>query len=202
MKIKKQIIIGLTGGIATGKSTVSKYLSTQYHLPVFDADIIAREAVAINTPILKNISRRYGDKILTVDNNLNRQELGKIIFNNPQEKQWLEQQIHPFVYQSFQKIISQSTAPIIVLVIPLLFEAKMTDLVSQIWVVSCSLEQEIDRLTQRNKLTFTEAMSRIESQIPLNKKVALADIVIDNNGNLKQLYSQIDQLMSSKFYKS
>lgn len=202
MKIKEQKIIGLTGGIATGKSTVAQYLFNKYHLPIFDADIIARQAVELDSPILKKIVDRYGRKITHQDGSLNRSRLGEIIFNNSLEKQWLENQIHPFVDDYFQGIIKSSHEPIIVFVIPLLFEAKMTDLVSEIWVVTCTFEQEIDRLINRNHLTLAEATARIKSQIPLAEKIKQADVVLNNQGNLQQLYSQIDLIMSSNFYKS
>lgn len=195
-------IIGLTGGIATGKSTVADYLHDKYSLPVFDADVIARLAVQLNSPILAQIVDRYGDTITHQDGSLNREQLGQIIFHDHQEKKWLENQIHPFVYDYFQDVIKQTNDPVIVFVIPLLFEAKMTDLVTEIWVVDCSLEQEVDRLIQRNKLTPSEARARINSQIPLQEKIKLADVVINNQGNLSELYTQIDQIMSSKIYKS
>ena len=195
-------IIGLTGGIATGKSTVSRYLEEKYKLPIYDADIIARQAVDKGSPILKKISDRYGQDILNQNGELNRSQLGEIIFNQPTEKQWLEQQIHPFVKNYFIEQIQQTNEPFIILVIPLLFEAKMTDLVTQIWVVTCSLEQQIYRLINRNNLTLTQAKTRINNQIPLAEKIKQADIVLDNQGILEDLHSQIDQVMSSKFYKS
>ena len=116
-------LIGLTGGIATGKSTVANYLATTYNLPILDADIYAREAVSINSPILTQIAQRYGQEILLVDGNLNRGKLGDIIFNQPQEREWVENIIHPYVKNLFLKTIEQSSAPTLVLVIPLLFEA-------------------------------------------------------------------------------
>ncbi len=202
MNKKSPKIIGLTGGIATGKSTVSQYLSDRYNLPIFDADIIAREAVELNSPILQKIVDRYGSNITNEDGTLNRSQLGQIIFNNKNEKKWLEKQIHPFVYNYFKSIIEQSNKPLIVFVIPLLFEAKMTDLVSEIWVVYCSLEQEIDRLVKRNNLTLSEAKTGIYSQIPLTEKIKQADVTINNQGDLMELYSEIDVIMSSYFYKN
>ena len=118
-------IIGLTGGIGTGKTTVSDYLTKTYQVPILDADIYAREAVSPNSPILQKILTRYGDNIITANGQLNRSTLGEIIFNNSAEKQWLEQQIHPFVYDCFIRDINTINKPIIVLVIPLLFEAKI-----------------------------------------------------------------------------
>ena len=122
-------IIGLTGGIATGKTTVANYLESAYNLPILDADIYARESVNVGSPIHKAIAERYGEQILLIDGSLNRQKLGEIIFNQPEERQWLESLIHPDVGDRFLKAIAASSAQILVLVIPLLFEARMTNLV-------------------------------------------------------------------------
>jgi dephospho-CoA kinase len=197
MKKGEQLIIGLTGGIATGKSTVSNYLAEKYLIPVLDADLIARTAVTINSPIFQNIVNRYGKNILLDDDNLNRKKLGQIIFNNQAEKTWLENQIHPFVVDFLQSQIKLLSNPIIVLSIPLLFEVKMTNLVNTIWVVTCNLSTQLSRLKRRNNLTEDEAISRINSQMPLAEKSTLADIVIDNSNNLADLYKQIDLIMSS-----
>ena len=186
-------IIGLTGGIACGKSTVSNYLENIYKIPVLDADIYAREAVEKGSAILERIFVRYGRKVKTEDNSLNRQQLGEIIFNNPEEKIWLESQIHPYVRECFKRHLEQLEAPIVVFSIPLLFEAKLTYLVTEIWVVSCGLEQQIQRLMTRNNLTREQAIARINNQMPLAEKIALADIVLDNSGDLEALYTQIDR---------
>lgn len=185
-------LIGLTGGIATGKTTVSNYLTAKYHLPVLDADVYAREAVAEDSPILQSIFRRYGDKVKLADASLDRTALGEIVFNDPQEKQWLENQIHPYVRDRFEQELSKINNNTIVLSIPLLFEAQLTNLVTEIWVVSCDRSLQIARLQQRNGLTAKQAQARIDSQIPLAEKIAAADIVLDNNGDLTDLYAQID----------
>ncbi|MFO0147962.1 MAG: dephospho-CoA kinase [Microcystis sp.] len=186
-------IIGLTGGIACGKSTVSNYLENIYKIPVLDADIYAREAVEKGSAILERIFQRYGRKVKTEDNSLNRQQLGEIIFNNPEEKIWLESQIHPYVRECFKRHLEQLEAPIVVFSIPLLFEAKLTHLVTEIWVIYCSFEQQIQRLMTRNNLTREQAIARINNQMPLAEKIALADIVLDNSGDLEALYTQIDR---------
>ena len=186
-------IIGLTGGIACGKSTVSHYLENIYKIPVLDADIYAREAVEKGSAILERILARYGRKVKTEDNSLNRQQLGEIIFNNPEEKIWLESQIHPYVRECFKRHLEQLEAPIVVFSIPLLFEAKLTYLVTEIWVVSCGFEQQIERLMTRNNLSREQAIARINNQMPLAEKIALADIVLDNSGDLEALYTQIDR---------
>jgi len=185
-------IIGLTGGIATGKTTVANYLASAYNLPILDADIYAREAVSVGSPILLEIAQRYGKEILLADGNLNRQKLGEIIFNNQEERNWVEGLIHPYVGDRFLEEIAVSSAETLVLVVPLLFEAGMTHLVTEIWVVSCSEQQQLERLMRRNNLTLEQAQARIISQMPITEKIASADVVLDNSSTLEVLLKQID----------
>lgn len=209
----KPRIIGLTGGISTGKTTVSDYLATVHQLPVLDADIFARDAVKLGSPVLEAIVNRYGTGILLDDGNLNRGQLGNIIFNNPAERHWIEQQIHPYVRRRLQegiqkilvpqqppaknngKIQSTPTTPI-VLVVPLLFEAKMTDLVTEIWVVYAPRALEIERLIKRDGLTEEQAIARIDSQMSIEEKASLADVVLDNSSTIDHLIQQIDAALS------
>ncbi len=191
-------LIGLTGGIATGKTTVSNYLAEEYNLPVLDADIYAREAVAKNSPILQTIFARYGDKVKLANDNLDRSSLGEIVFNDAQEKQWLENQIHPYVRDRFQQELQYTLNNTVVLDIPLLFEAKLTDTVTEIWVVSCDRALQIDRLQQRNNLSLEQAQSRIDNQLPLAEKVAAADVILHNNADLTCLYAQVDTAINKK----
>lgn len=190
-------LIGLTGGIATGKTTVSDYLADKYHLPVLDADVYAREALAADSPILPTVLARYGKKIQAPDGKLDRTALGDIVFNNSSERKWLESQIHPFVRQRFARELRQMTDSTIVLAIPLLFEANLTDMVTEIWVVHCDRAQQIARLQQRNGLTVSQARARIDSQLPLADKIAMADVVIYNDGKLQNLYERIDRAIAS-----
>ncbi|MDZ8028769.1 MAG: dephospho-CoA kinase [Nostoc sp. DedQUE11] len=185
-------IIGLTGGIATGKTTVTNYLASTYNLPILDADIYAREAVYLGSPILGAIAKRYGQEILLADGTLNRQKLGEIIFNSEDERNWVESLIHPYVRDRFLEAITQSSSQILVLVVPLLFEAGMTDLVTEIWVVHCSQEQQLQRLIQRNHLNQEQAEARINSQVSIAEKVARAHIVLDNSSTLNVLLKQVD----------
>ncbi|MFB2897731.1 dephospho-CoA kinase [Aerosakkonemataceae cyanobacterium BLCC-F50] len=190
--------IGLTGGISTGKTTVSNYLANTYQLPILDADIYAREAVQIGSPILNKISQRYGTEILLPDGALNRQKLGEIVFRDDEERIWLEQQIHPYVRQRFAEAMNQLPSnSTVVLVIPLLFEAKLTGLVTEIWVVFVDEQQQIKRLMQRNNLTLEQAKSRISSQMSLVEKCQKADVILDNSGSLEYLYQQIDAALAS-----
>ena len=195
-KMRKRII-GLTGGIATGKSTVANYLAKTYDLPIFDADIYAREAVTLGSPILQIILQRYGKEILLENGELNRPQLGKIIFNNQEERLFIESLIHPFVREKFIQEIAASTQNTLVLVVPLLFEVKMTELVTEVWVVWCSQEKQLERLMQRNNLTLAEAQERINSQMPLSEKAALADVVLDNSTSEDALFKQIDKIIYS-----
>jgi dephospho-CoA kinase len=197
-------IIGLTGGIATGKTAVSNYLADTYKFPILDADIYAREAVHPGSPILDSIVERYGAGILLSDRHLNRPELGNIIFCNPAERQWLEQQIHPYVrrrliettqsYISQLSLVSTSTLTV-VLVVPLLFEAKMTDLCTEIWVVYCSPSVQLERLMQRDGLNVDRSNARINTQLPIIEKCQKADFVLDNSSTLDSLFVQIDAIV-------
>jgi dephospho-CoA kinase len=191
-----QRIIGLTGGISTGKSTVANYLAQHYHLPVFDADLYARQAVAPGTIGLAEIVMRYGASILLPDGTLDRPQLAEIIFHQPAEKQWLESVIHPYVRDCLVRDISHAPSAIVVAVIPLLFEANLQNTVTEVWVVTCAGEQQMARLQQRDRLTREQAQARIDSQMPLAAKIQLADVVLDNSRSEAELRGQIDRLLA------
>lgn len=173
--------IGLTGGIATGKTTVAHHLETTYGLPIFDADAIAREAVAPGSAILQRIVERHGRAMLQPDGSLDRSQLGQVVFDRPSERRWLEAQIHPVVRERLAAAVREATGTV-VLVVPLLFEAKMTDLVTEVWVVRCTLQQQRDRLMERNGYDERQADARIAAQMPLEQKCQQADVVLDNSG--------------------
>ena len=185
-------IIGLTGGIATGKTTVANYLANSYNLPILDADVYAREAVAVDSPLFKQIVKRYGEKVLLPDGTLNRSKLGEIIFNSEEERLWIDNLIHPYVGDRLVVGIKETSVDTLVLVVPLLFEAGMTDLVTEIWVVSCSPKQQLERLMERNQFTLEQAQARISSQMSLKDKIKKADIVLDNNLTVEKLLQQVD----------
>jgi len=196
--VKPKRIVGLTGGIGTGKTTVSQYLADRYQLPILDADLYARDAVAEGSPILEAIKNRYGDRILLEDRNLDRPALGTIIFSDRTEKLWLESKIHPYVRDRISLELQKIESKTVVLVIPLLFEAKMTNLVTEIWVVYCSLNQQIERIMKRNSLTKEGAIARIENQLPLEDKVAAADFSLDNSTTIEALYEQVDRIINQE----
>ena len=192
-----QRIIGLTGGIATGKSTVSDYLAGHYQLPVLDADVYARQAVELGTKTLATIAQRYGDDVLSAHGTLNRSYLAQVIFQDPVEKIWVEQQIHPFVQQRFaEEMQLLQSVPTVVQSIPLLFEADFVAQVTEIWVVIASENIQLARLIRRNALSESAARARINSQWPFSAKIVGADIVLHNNETMTALYAQVDQALS------
>jgi dephospho-CoA kinase len=198
-----QRIIGLTGGIGMGKTTVSNYLASAYNLPILDADLYAREAVSPNSTVFRDLVERYGVGILLANGDLDRRRLGKIIFASSSERLWLEQRIHPFVrdrMESQLRALPAETYPTVVLVVPLLFEARMTDLVNEVWVIHCPSAQQIERLLQRDartapegdRLSLEQVQARIDSQMAIEKKVACADVVLENSSTLEELLKQVD----------
>ena len=172
--------IGLTGGIATGKSTVGQLLQEHHGLPVLDADHFAREALAPGTEAARAVLERYGT--------LDRPALGHIVFGDPAERHWLEQLVHPLVRQRFdEELALMANQPAVVLMIPLLFEAGLEGLCSEVWLVDCDKRQQLARLMARNGLNQTEAQGRINAQWPLERKRLLADLTISNRGNPEEL---------------
>jgi dephospho-CoA kinase len=179
--------IGLTGGIASGKSTVGRLLAAQ-GLPVLDADGYAREALAPGSPGAQAVLARYGT--------LDRAALGRIVFADAAERQWLEQLVHPLVRARFAAELERlAAAPVVVLMIPLLFEAGLEELCSEVWLVDCDEAQQLQRLMARNGLSAAEARARIAAQWPLARKRRLADVVLDNRGGPQQLEGQLERAM-------
>lgn len=190
--------IGLTGGIATGKSTAADYLARKRSLPVLDADRYARDAVAPGTAIARRVRDRYGAAAVAGDGTLDRRALGDIVFGNRDERGWLEAQIHPVVRDRLQRELLRQTEPTAVIVVPLLFEANMTDLATEIWVVGCSEAQQLARLCARNGLDRRAARQRIAAQWPLARKLAAADVCLDNSSTPAHLYRQLDAALQGK----
>jgi dephospho-CoA kinase len=192
-------VIGLTGGIGAGKTTTSEYLASHHGLTILDADFYAREAVALGSQGLQAIAERYGPELLRLDHTLDRPRLAELIFQNPTERQWLESLIHPYVCDRLSSTAhSLRHQPIIVMDIPLLFEAEMMDLVSEVWVVYCDPQQQLSRLMARNHLTQETAQMRIESQMPQREKCDRADVILDNSGSVEALYTQVDRALQKK----
>lgn len=196
--------IGLTGGIATGKTTVARILSDQHGIPVLDADRFAREALAPGTLATQAVVSRYGDAVCVRDPindtlTLDRPALARIVFANELERRWLEQLVHPIVRRSFTAALEALAAePVVVLMVPLLFEAGLETLCSEIWVVECGSEAEqIHRLQARDGLNREEARARLSAQWPMATKLALADVVIANRGSEPSLHAQVNGALAA-----
>ena len=194
--------IGLTGGIASGKSSVGQWLKGQ-GIPVLDADLYARQALAPGQAASHAVMARYGNEVIMAGSDpksaeLDREALGAIVFSDPTQRQWLEELVHPLVRQQFESNLNRLVSePIVVLMIPLLFEAGLENLCTEVWVVHCSPQQQRQRLIDRNGLTVEDADQRIQSQWPLAKKVGLADQVIDNSGETESWISQAFRLLAA-----
>jgi len=192
------MILGLTGSIASGKSTVSKMIS-EFGIPIVDADVIAKQVVEVGQVAYQKIIETFGPDILLENGEIDRPGLGAIIFNDPERRQELNQIVHPEVrkvmLEQSKKFLDEGHK-IVILDIPLLFESKLTSLVEKTIVVYVDEENQIKRLMKRNNLSEDEAMARIKSQIPIREKVKLADYVIDNNGTIEHTNKQVITLMT------
>ncbi|UYO30973.1 dephospho-CoA kinase [Bacillus halotolerans] len=192
------LVIGLTGGIASGKSTVANMLIDK-GITVIDADIIAKQAVEKGMPAYRQIIDEFGEDILLENGDIDRRKLGALVFTNEQKRLALNSIVHPAVREEMLKRRDESIAnqeTFVVLDIPLLFESKLESLVDKIIVVSVTKELQLERLTKRNQLTVEEALSRIRSQMPLEEKVSRADNVIDNSGTLEETKQQLEEILS------
>ena len=181
----RQRRIGLTGGIASGKSTVARLLAEQQELPILDADVYAREALAPGTPATLAVLARYGERVRgpAAADSIDRAALGRIVFAEPRERLWLEQLLHPLVRQRFEAELRRLAAePVVLLVIPLLFEAGLEGLCREVWLVDCDEDQQRRRLMARDQLSEAEARARLAAQWPMARKRDLADLLIDNRG--------------------
>ncbi|WP_216902148.1 dephospho-CoA kinase [Synechococcus sp. CCY 9618] len=176
--------IGLTGGIATGKSTVARLLEERFDLPVLDADRFAHGALGPGTTGTEAVLARYGQRVRdrsAAEPTIDRTALGRIVFADPAERTWLEGLVHPVVRQRFaERLEALAAAPTVVLMIPLLYEAGLEGLCSEVWLVNCDQAEQLRRLMARDGLGEAEAIARIAAQWPMARKRARADVVIDN----------------------
>lgn len=195
--------IGLTGGIATGKSTVSSLLVARGAL-LIDADQIAREIMEPSSPILAQVAAHFGQDILQADGTLHRKRLGEIIFSNPAERQVLESITHPAIRTTIQERMNQyeqeHPEKLVVADIPLLYEAGAAyeGFFDEIMVVYVPRELQIERLMKRDEITEEQAVKRLNAQLDIELKKEKADIVIDNRYGLEQTIEQIDQFLRRK----
>ncbi|HAC1150467.1 TPA_asm: dephospho-CoA kinase [Listeria monocytogenes] len=185
--------IGLTGSVATGKSTVSNMIQ-QAGIPLVDADIAARKVVERDTEGLKEIVAYFGEEILLADGTLNRAKLGEIIFKDKEKREKLNEITHPrvkdYMLEARERFF-EAGEELVFFDIPLLFESHLESLVDKIVVVWTTPETELKRLMERNNLTKEDALRRIESQMGIDEKARKADFVIDNNESLEKTQKQV-----------
>jgi dephospho-CoA kinase len=190
--------IGLTGGIACGKSSVIEIL-THYGIKVISADDLVHQMSEPGGPAYAAIVKQFGNHIVGDGGQINRRKLGEIIFADNQARSRLESITHPIVIAEIKEQISQwkkQGFDIVVVEVPLLFEVGITDLFDQVWVVSASTEKQLQRLQTRDHLTVEEAERRISAQLSLAYKEGQADVVIINNQGLDALTAQVQRLIN------
>lgn len=195
-------IIGLTGGIASGKSTVSKYIKEQ-GFPVFDADAAGHVLMQPDQPAWNDIVQAFGSDILMKDKQIDRKNLGSIVFSDPEKLKLLESIMHKRIRQQGYEFIDQqrqSGQRLIVLDVPLLIEAGWYTQVDEVWLVALERQEQIKRAMQRDNLSEESIIQRIDKQMPLAEKKKYATHIIDNSGSLADTLRQVDILLSA--YKS
>jgi dephospho-CoA kinase len=188
----KKYLIGLTGNIATGKSAVLEMLK-RLGAGVIDADALVHQLMVKETPVWQAILDEFGEGILASEDEIDRGKLGAIVFADAEALERLEAIIHPAVTARVDELIRQATEPVVVVEAIKLIEAGWHRAYDALWVVTCSKEQQLERLMRTRKLSQEEALLRIEAQPPQEDKVALADVVIDNSGSLKETREQVEQ---------
>ncbi|MCY6990688.1 dephospho-CoA kinase [Staphylococcus argensis] len=194
-------VIGLTGGIATGKSTVSELLSA-HGFKIIDADIAARQAVAKGSKGLEQVREAFGEEAITEEGEMDRSYVGDIVFNQPEKRVELNNIIHPIVREIMDKKKAEyvEQGHNVIMDIPLLFENELQDTVDEVWLVYTSESIQIDRLMERNDLSADDAKARIYSQISIDKKRRMADHVIDNRDSKLELKQNLELLLLEEGY--
>jgi dephospho-CoA kinase len=191
--------IGLTGGIASGKSAVGKWFE-QHGIPVWDADTAVHTLLNTNPAVQQQLKAWFGDAVILPDGSANRPLMGERVFTDMLLKKQLEDLLHPLVRLSMEVFFadvqkSQPTAPFAIAMIPLLFENGLQDKFDNVWVVNATQAQQIERMKTRRGMSETAIRARLASQLPLEQKIALADWVINNTGTLEALYVQLEGLL-------
>ena len=204
MQIPKKLFnmqrrIGLTGGIASGKSTIANYIKRNKKIPILDADVLSKELIKPKTEVYKKLLSYFGNQIIdeySLEKVINRKQLKKIIFEEEKHRKWIQQLMHPLIKKKMIDGCNQNKdKKIILLVIPLLFEAKFTDICTEIWLVKCPEEIQIKRLIERDKISEQEALKMINSQLKFVEKSRFSDVILDNSDNLNKWKNKIKKLI-------
>lgn len=196
------IIVGITGGIACGKTTVSELMTDKGAIPI-NADEIGHQLLKSDSPVIDELVEAFGTVILDESGDVSRKKLGAIVFNDKSARERLNAILHPLIIQRSrsraQQLVNDDPSCVVLLDAPLLIEAGAYDSVDRIVVVTASTETQIQRILERSQvqnlpLTKDEAQARIDSQMPLSEKVQYADVVIENEGSHEELKKQVDTL--------
>ncbi|OTA21812.1 dephospho-CoA kinase [Xenorhabdus beddingii] len=186
-------IVALTGGIGSGKTTISNVFSS-LGVPLVDADIIAREVVAPGTPALQAITEHFGSDVLLADNSLNRARLRQKIFAAPEEKQWINALLHPLIQTETQRQLNQVTAPYVIWVVPLLIENNLSHLADRILVVDVPEEIQINRTMARDGVSREQVENILAAQASRHARLEKADDVILNHNSEQNITSRVVEL--------
>ena len=193
--------IGLTGGIACGKTTVT-LLFQEHNVPIIDADVIAHDLVTVGQPALNSIRELFGDCVIKTDGSLNRVVLRELVFNNPAERNKLEDLLHPLIYKTIENQVQQLNGPYCIICVPLLFETQWTSLVDRVLVVDCPVEVQINRLLNRENMSLNTIYNIINSQVSRDFRIEHADDLLNNTNTQDLLAEDVKKLHNLYVTKS
>lgn len=187
-------IIGLTGGIASGKTTVADLFQEHFNIDIVDADIVAREVVAVGSDGLRQIAEHFGEAILLEDGTLNRAKLREQIFSNPEDKTWLNALLHPMIRNKIEEGLTNIRSPYGLLVAPLLIENQMQGMADRVLIVDVPTEVQVERTMNRDNVSEEQVKAILRSQASREQRLAVADDVIKNHTKNQDLLPQITDL--------
>jgi len=187
------LVIGLTGGIGSGKSTVAEIFKS-LGVPIIDMDRIARQIVEPDQPALTQIKQLFGEDIVDVNGQLNRQQLSKIIFDSAEQRHQLEAILHPLIRQETDRQLAELKAPYCIVVIPLLLESEQRSLVERVLVVDVPESLQITRTMQRDDISATQVRKILAAQVGRDSRLNAADDVIDNSAELDDVHRRVNEL--------
>jgi dephospho-CoA kinase len=186
-------VVGLTGGIGSGKSAASDFFEQQ-GIRVVDADVVAREVVEPGEAALNKIQEHFGNEVISADGQLNRAALRQIIFNKPEAKSWLESLLHPLIRQRMEQQLASAESPYAILSAPLLLEGELHHRCDRVLVIDIPEALQIERSCDRDQVSVSQIQAIIGSQISREHRLQKADDVIDNSGSLEDLQQQVEAL--------